>query len=553
MCLCPSHECRLAVRGQPTEADRRRRPSRQDSRRPQRHRPRGIPCARRRDAGPRRGGPSHEDRLRGATGSDQGHRHAHPCVLPGVAGRRPGRAHYRSDRRGSAVRAPVPAPNGEARSRARDSLRKGAADRAHLFRDRHPGPHELQRRATARHSGGQRRGDSGGCLRRRGLSRSARGAEQRRSTDRSERHRDAARRPRGNRGGDRSTRSGSRAAPSHGSRGSATRGHVLSKERHCLDVPCALQGRTVAGIGWRLERLIHRGISGATAAYATGAAVMALPWVLTTAVLVSLPAIIGRGMADPATAGTVVNVAYAVALFVAGPVQIVISRYAADRLYEGRFRAIAAPFCRGLGGMFLICAVPATLTLLALGLPPRFALWGASLSAAVGAQWTALSVGNGLCSPALVLGAVGAGSALSFLLAVFFVAVAGLGVPGYLFGLISGQTLTLVILLVGILRSLPGEVDERARLLPAFRDYAALAGAGLAFNACLYVDKLIAWCLVGGETAALHAGASTIAWFSTIPCLAWIFVEVETRFHRRFRRFYLALEGGAPLAELRRD
>ena len=308
----------------------------------------------------------------------------------------------------------------------------------------------------------------------------------------------------------------------------------------------------MAGIGWRLERLIHRGISGATAAYATGAAVMALPWVLTTAVLISLPAVIGRNRTDLATGAIVVNVAYAVALLVAGPIQIVISRYAADRLYEGRIRAIAAPFSRGLAATLVICVVPAGITLIALGLPLRAALWGAALSAAVGAQWTALSVGNGLCSPTLVLGAVGAGSALSFLLVALLVAVAGLGLPEYLFGLISGQTLTLVILLVGIFRALPEGADEKARLLPAFRDYAPLAGAGLAFNASLWVDKLVAWGLVGGETAALHAGASTIAWFSTIPCLAWIFVEVETTFHRRFRGFYSALEDGAPLAELRR-
>ena len=308
----------------------------------------------------------------------------------------------------------------------------------------------------------------------------------------------------------------------------------------------------MAGIGWRLERLIHRGISGAAAAYATGAAVMALPWVLTTAVLISLPAVIGRDRADLATGGIVVNVAYAVALLVAGPVQIVVSRYAADRLYERHLWAIAAPFCRGLAATFVICVVAAGLTLLALDLPLRIVLWGAALSAAVGAQWTALSVGNGLCSPGLVLGAVGAGWALSFFLAALLVAVAGLGLPEYLFGLISGQTLTLVILLVGIFRALPDEADERARLLPAFRDYAALAGAGLAFNASLWVDKLIAWTLVGGEAAAFHAGASTIAWFSTIPCLAWIFVEVETTFHRRFQGFYLSLEEGASLMELRR-
>ena len=307
----------------------------------------------------------------------------------------------------------------------------------------------------------------------------------------------------------------------------------------------------MAGIGWRLERLIQQGISGATAAYATGAAVMALPWVLTTAVLVSLPAVIGRGSTDLATASTAVNAAYAVALLVAGPIQIVISRYAADRIYEGRYRAIAAPLCRGLGTTFLICGVPAALVLLALGLPSRDVVWGAALSAAVGAQWTALSVGNGLCAPALVLGAVAAGSALSFLAAALLAAGAGLGVPGYLFGLISGQTLTLVILLVGIFRALPDQVEEEARLLPAFRDYAALAGAGLACNASLWVDKLIVWCLVGGETAVLHAGASTLAWFSTIPCLAWIFVEVETTFHRRFRAFFRALESGAALAELR--
>jgi uncharacterized membrane protein len=307
----------------------------------------------------------------------------------------------------------------------------------------------------------------------------------------------------------------------------------------------------MAGIGWRLERLIGQGVSGAAAAYATGAAVMALPWVLTTAVLVSLPVALGGGMAELGTARTVVNVAYAVALLVAGPVQIVLSRFAADRLYEGRRRAIAAPVCRGVGATLLVCSVIAAIVLVALAVPRDAALWGAALSATVGAQWTALSVGNGLCSPALVLGAVLAGSAVSFLLAVLLVAAAGVGMPGYLFGLVAGQSLTLVIMLAGVLRALPDEPDEGARLLPAFHDYAALAGAGFAFNASLWVDKLVAWWIAGGEAASRHSAASTLAWFSTIPCLAWVFVEVETRFHRCFRRFYRALERGASLNELR--
>src|SRR5262249_56582629 len=153
-------------------------------------------------------------------------------------------------------------------------------------------------------------------------------------------------------------------------------------------------------------------------------------------------------------------------------------------------------------------------------------------------------------APTLVLGAVGAGATLSFFAAVLLATVAGLGVPGYAFGLLSGQVLTLVILLVGILRALPEASDESARLAPAFRDYALLAAAGLAFNAALWVDKLVAWELVGGSAGALHATASTIAWFSTIPCLAWLFVELETTFHRRVCEVFRGPPGGAAPSHL---
>jgi uncharacterized membrane protein len=277
---------------------------------------------------------------------------------------------------------------------------------------------------------------------------------------------------------------------------------------------------------------------------------MALPWVLTTVVLISLPFAIGRAGAGLATAGITVNAAYAIALLVAGPIQVVISRLSADRLYEQRPCAIEAPLCRGLAVTSLTCVALSAALFAALRVPLQAALWGAALCAAVGAQWTALSVGNGLCTPMFVLAAVAAGSALSFVAAAALVGIAGLGVAGYLSGLMSGQALTLVILLVGIFRALPAGADQRASLAPAFRDYAMLAAAGLAFNMALWADKVVAWCLLDGRAAALHAEASSIAWFSAIPCLAWVFVEVETSFHRRFRTFYRALEGGAPLAEL---
>ena len=40
---------------------------------------------------------------------------------------------------------------------------------------------------------------------------------------------------------------------------------------------------------------------------------------------------------------------------------------------------------------------------------------------------------------------------------------------------------------------------------------------------------------------------AALAWFSVIPAFAWIYVQIETVFYRRFRAFYGDLEGGAPL------
>src|SRR5260370_37336478 len=100
----------------------------------------------------------------------------------------------------------------------------------------------------------------------------------------------------------------------------------------------------MAGIGWRLERLMEQGsLGGTAAAYATGASVMALPWILTTAVLCTLPMAI-REPAVLATAGVGVEGAPTGALRGCGPGPVAGSRLSTGRLYDGRPEAPAAPF-----------------------------------------------------------------------------------------------------------------------------------------------------------------------------------------------------------------
>ena len=66
----------------------------------------------------------------------------------------------------------------------------------------------------------------------------------------------------------------------------------------------------------------------------------------------------------------------------------------------------------------------------------------------------------------------------------------------------------------------------------------------------IWADKLVVYLVQGGDAAAFYAAIAAVAWFSVIPAFAWIYVQIETAFYRRFRAFYADLESGAPLRQL---
>jgi uncharacterized membrane protein len=105
------------------------------------------------------------------------------------------------------------------------------------------------------------------------------------------------------------------------------------------------------------------------------------------------------------------------------------------------------------------------------------------------------------------------------------------------------------------LRALPAveESTPHAPLWTAIREYRLLGLSAFAFYLSVWADKLVIWLLAGRDRASIYTSASALAWFSVIPAFAWIYVEMETGFYRKFRSFYQALEGGARLGELRLD
>jgi uncharacterized membrane protein len=312
----------------------------------------------------------------------------------------------------------------------------------------------------------------------------------------------------------------------------------------------------MAGIGWKLERMLERGsLAGMLGAYLTGVAVTSAPWLLTTAVLVAMRLLIRGhvGAAEFTIAEQITTVVYAMTLVASAPVHVVVSRYAADRLYERRPGAIARPLRYVLGATLLGALVLGVVAMEVLQAPPSLAWLIPVLTVLVGAQWLLLGVGGGLSSPGVVLRAFGIGTAVAIAGSFTLERTAHLGALGCLLGFATGQAVTMIGMLIGVLRSLPAAEDPcpPGELRTAFREYRLLALSAFAFHFSVWADKLVVWLLAGRDRATIYASASALAWFSVIPAFAWIYVEMETGFYRKFRRFYEAITAGARLTELR--
>ena len=308
----------------------------------------------------------------------------------------------------------------------------------------------------------------------------------------------------------------------------------------------------MAGIGWKLQRLIDRGsLAGTIGAYLTGVAVTSAPWLLTTAVLTSLRLVARQGGTDFYVIERFLTVVYAVTVVLSAPVHVVVSRYTADRLYDHHVEKIGAPLRRATALTLIGFALAGLALVLMMRLPLALAVVGAPLVAIIGAQWLMLSVGGGMTSPMVVLRAFGIGAPLALVGAWALDHSFHLGVAGYLYGFAIGQLVTLAILVQGVARAVPGRADESASLLPAFREYRLLAFSALAYYVSIWADKLVVYLVMGGDAAAFYAAIAAVAWFSVIPAFAWIYVQIETTFYQRFRAFYSDIEVGAPLRQLK--
>ncbi len=302
----------------------------------------------------------------------------------------------------------------------------------------------------------------------------------------------------------------------------------------------------MAGIGFELRRLLSDdSYTSLLKGFLYSTVISAGPWLMSVISLAFLGvfSVSFLGFEERQTFSSTVVYIYAGSLVGTGLLQIVITRYLADHLYQGRQQILSQAF------------LPAIIVTTSIQLPVATAvLWGAPLSPAFKA-----SAAVGFLVVSMVWQSMIFISAtrdyltivLAFLLGACCSVAGGLlwgkahGLEGYLNGFILGQFVILALLVLKITRQYGLSRSWDWGFLSYARRYPQLVGIGLFYNLSIWVDKVIYGLSVHGRVAAerfptynQYDSSMFLAFATVVPAMAIFLARSETDFADAYRGYY---------------
>ncbi|HEX5138528.1 MAG TPA: exopolysaccharide Pel transporter PelG [Planctomycetota bacterium] len=317
----------------------------------------------------------------------------------------------------------------------------------------------------------------------------------------------------------------------------------------------------MAGIGFELRRMIdeRRGFVAKVRAYSCAALIASGPWLMTILTLTLL------NVAGPYLGGdegyslfrALVTYAFAFSLILQGIVQMAVTRWVADALYGKRYEDVLPAFAACIAITGLLHAVIGTAFCTWAGFAPRLSLLAVTLFTIIGMTWIALIWLSLVRQYDDVLRAYVYGTLVAMMgvLLVFL----SQGTEPILAAYTAGQAFTLVLLLRTILRGMDTGEKRDYRVFKSLVSFPVLAGVGFAYNAAIWVDKMIFWFADGigphrlVRYHPLYDTCSFLAYLTVVPALALNLVQLETAFYERYRAYYGAILAGSPLAVIERN
>lgn len=316
----------------------------------------------------------------------------------------------------------------------------------------------------------------------------------------------------------------------------------------------------MAGIGFELRRMLqNESIGGRGRAFAYAAIIGSGPWILSMVAILAIGLVHTRGNSpSDFVAQFQLSITYLMAfsLILTSPLQLMFTRFVADRLFERRHRLVLANLFGALIVTFLTSGVLGAIAL---------ALWFD------GTAFYRLCMLTGfvtLCGIWIVVIFASAIKAHQQILLVFLIGygitvgaslgLRGLGLEGLLLGFVIGQVCLLFTLLALVVRQYPGDQMVSFDFLRRKQIYPSLIFTGLFYNAGAWADKFVFWAdpltsvnLVGPLRASpIYDLPIFLSYLSLIPGMAVFLIRIETDFAEKCERFYLTITRGGTLVQI---
>jgi uncharacterized membrane protein len=316
----------------------------------------------------------------------------------------------------------------------------------------------------------------------------------------------------------------------------------------------------VAGVGFSLKALRDdESYTGIIRFYGAAGLISSGPWLLSILTLLFIGLIGQRLVPDPhALERFQVSVTwlFALSLLFTGPLQLMFTRFTADREFVGEddetlpnlFGALAVT-ALGSAALALGCVTQFHDS----SLPFKLVLGSAFV--VLSQVWLAVIVLTGLRAHLQVLGCFALGYACTFVACML---LSRFGETGLIAGFAIGQAALLFSALAVLVQKLPAKQDVAFRFLSPRSLYWDLGCIGLLYNLGVWIDKLIFWWNPGtGHRVLGPLRASEVydlpiflAYLTIVPGMAVFLVRVETDFAEAHRNFYGAVRNGAPLGRI---
>ncbi len=316
----------------------------------------------------------------------------------------------------------------------------------------------------------------------------------------------------------------------------------------------------MAGIGFELRKYLNEdSFTGSLKAYGFAGLISAGPWVLSIVgvMLIGIVAVsqkIGGHEVEQFT--TSVTWIMGTSLILSGLLQLVFTRFIADRLFEGRDNEINPNL---FGAMLLTTVVSG-----AIGLAILVTLFDESFSyeflmlgnfVTLNNVWIVVIFVAGLKKFKLVLYSFFAGYATTVCLSIILIPY---GINGLLGGLLAGHAMLLFSMLMVVIPEHPVTNTVRADFMRRKQIFPVLIFIGLFYNFGIWIDKFLFWFNPGTSEAVIGPLRASLiydlpiflAYLSIIPGMAVFLLRIETDFAEAYDGFFNAVRGNASLQEI---